>query len=155
MQQPYSSFTQNGKVGRVYRLSDHSARKKRAQTLFKALAVLRGGAKQAQFGTDIAPKAIIVAGLTCGNPIFNHLFESDSDSGQAVLDIKALQEVAKDYADRIVTPILVGIRTGYLKNENEVRTLATKPISQSNGTTIEIKILTPIEAANSIGELLP
>ncbi len=154
-QHPYVSFTQNGKLGRVYRLADKSERKKRAQTLFKALAVLRGGAKQAQFGTDIAPKAIIVAGLTCGNPIFNHLFEVDSDSGQPVLNINALQEIAKDYANRIVTPIFVGIRTGYLKNENEVRTLTTKPIAQGNGTAIEVKVFTPIAAANSIGELLP
>jgi CRISPR-associated protein Cst2 len=154
-QQPYSSFTQNGKIGRVYRLSDNSERKKRAQILFKALAVLRGGAKQAQFGTDIAPKAMIVAGLTCGNPIFNHLFQIDSDSGEALLDINALREIAKDYADRIVTPIVVGIRTGYLKNENEVRALATKPASQGNGTTVEFRVVTPVEAANSIGEMLP
>jgi CRISPR-associated protein Cst2 len=154
-QQPYSAFTRDGKLGRIYRLSDRSERKKRAQALFKALAVLRGGAKQAQFGTDIAPKAIIAAGLVGGNPIFNHLFQIDSESGQAVLDVKALKEITKDYSDRITTPVFVGIRTGYLKNEAEVRALTSSPVNQSDDSKIGIRVLTPIEAANAIGELLP
>jgi CRISPR-associated autoregulator DevR family len=152
-EQPYSVFTQNGRLGRVYRLVDKFERKKRAQALFKALSVLRGGAKQAQFGTDISPKAMIVAGLTCGNPIFNHLFDAN-ETGQASLDVRALQEIVKDYADRIVTPVFVGIRTGYLTNENEIRALPNALANRSDGSVVELRITTPVEAANSIGESL-
>ena len=41
----------------------------------RSLGVLRGGAKQAQFGCDVSPKVIILAGLSCGNLIFNDIFE--------------------------------------------------------------------------------
>ena len=54
-------------------------RTERASELLKALSHLRGGAKQAAFGTDVAPKAIILAATTCGNPIFNSLFIDDGD----------------------------------------------------------------------------
>src|SRR5581483_10661322 len=122
-QEPYSALTQNGELGRIYQLMDRNKeRKRRATALFKSLAVLRGGAKQAQFGTDIAPKVLVLAGLNCGNPIFNHLFIEDAEG--PVLKVDTFKEVVRDYADRIVTPVLLGIRAGYLKNENEVRGLA-------------------------------
>ena len=106
-EEPYNALTQNGRLGRIYRLTDvYNKRKERAAALFNALAVLRGGAKQAQFGTDISPKVLVLAGLTCGNPIFNHLFKDDTDG--PTFKVKTFEEVIKDYADRIVTPVLVG-----------------------------------------------
>ena len=54
-------------------------RKERASELLKALVRLRGGAKQAAFGTDVAPKVMILAGTSCGNPIFNSLFIDDGN----------------------------------------------------------------------------
>lgn len=148
-QEPYKSLTQIGKMGKVYRLVDgNDSRKARAAALFKALAVLRGGAKQAQFGTDIAPKVLILAGLTCGNPIFNHLFREDGDG--PAFKTETFKELIGDYADRIVTPVFIGIRTGYLRNESEVRDLA-----KEGGQSVRVKVTTPIEAARSIGDLLP
>ncbi len=169
----YTSLSQNGRMGRVYRLVNRPGlRKERARALFKALAVLRGGAKQAQFGTDIAPKVLILAGLICGNPIFNHLFKDDAEG--PVLKIEGLKEVIGDYADRIATPVLIGVRSGYLKNEADVRSLAgwwevkrqatpsppTKlegpsAIKAQEGQWVEVRVMTPVEAARSIGELLP
>jgi hypothetical protein len=172
-QEPYRTLTQDGKLGQIYRLvSANNTRKERAAALLKALAVLRGGAKQAQFGTDVSPKVLILAGLTCGNPIFNHLF---LDNGEGpVLKVDAFKQIIRDYADRIVTPILLGFRAGYLRNEAEATKLAgwwpvkrdRKPEDTSSkeeplkaepqeGEAVEVKIGTPIEAARSIGELLP
>jgi CRISPR/Cas system-associated protein Cas7 (RAMP superfamily) len=164
-----------GKLGKIYEMADAAMkRKERATALFRALAVLRGGAKQAQFGTDVAPKVLILAGLTCGNPIFNHLFKDDPQG--PVFQTETFKEVLKDYADRIVTPVLLGIRTGYIKNEEEVRqlegwyqitnlgssslTTLRGPIKMAEqeekqqGRWIEVKVVTPLDAAKYIGDLL-
>lgn len=166
----------NGKAGRVYEMTDAAtARKARAGALIGALALLRGGAKQAQFGTDTAPKALVMAGLTCGNPIFNHLFVDGGDGPE--FKIETFKEVIHDYADRIVTPVLVGLRAGYIKNEAEVGKLdgwwqvnrdkrgaascdtatlgGPSPEKHEEGASVEIRVLTPIEAARCMGELLP
>lgn len=172
-QQPYDALTQNGRIGRVYRLVNVTrVRKQRAAGLFKALAVLRGGAKQAQFGTDVAPKALILAGLTCGNPILNHMFRDEGDG--PALRIDTLKEVIADYADRIVTPVLVGMRVGYLKNDSEIRALAgwyqvTRetgecsaaklhgPLDQAaeQGQWVQVRVMTPVDAARCMGDLVP
>jgi CRISPR-associated protein Cst2 len=157
-QEPYRTLTEGGKIGKVYRIAESvkPTPKERASALFKALAVLRGGAKQAQFGTDVSPKVLILAGLTCGNPIFNNLFEEDQEG--PILKVETLTEVIKDYADRIVTPVLVGMRSGYLKNEEDVKKLNnTKVIKELGNNTkfeVAIQVMTPVEAAQKIGEYL-
>jgi CRISPR/Cas system-associated protein Cas7 (RAMP superfamily) len=169
--EPYKSLTRDGAMGKIFRLvNGNNVRRDRAADLFKALAVLRGGAKQAQFGTDIAPKVLILAGLTCGNPVFNHLFRDDGDSPMFKID--TFKELIADYSDRIATPILFGIRAGYVRNECDVRGLEGwwKVTAESSsrtkldgptdhkppeGQSIEVRVITPIEAARKIGELLP
>ena len=148
-EEPYKTLSDNGKTGKVYRVTDNvkPTPKERASALFKALAVLRGGAKQAQFGTDVSPKVLILAGLTCGNPIFNNLFKDDQEG--PVFKIETFQEVLKDYTDRIVTPVLVGVRSGYLKNEKEV-----KALNNAEDSKVQILVMTPIEVAQKIGEYL-
>ncbi|SRR5579875_300252 len=134
--------------GKVYEIENaNDVRKTRAAELLKSLSKLRGGAKQAAFGTDVSPKVLIVAGSTCGNPIFNNLFIDDGNGPQ--LKVDTLKEVVRDYADRICTPVFVGIRKGYLKNENAVSSLSG---IRENG--ISFHICTPIEAANEISKLL-
>jgi len=148
----FKKMSDDGKSGKIYKITGTKTPtvRERASALFNALVVLRGGAKQAQFGTDIAPKAVIVAGTTCGNPIFNHLFKDDGDA--PVLKVETFKEIVKDYSDRIITPVIVGIRAGYLKNEKEV-----KELHDDTGNKIGVKILvmTPIEAAKKIAEYLP
>lgn len=137
--------------GNVYELVNTSkVRKERAAAIIKSLAVLRGGAKQAAFGTDVSPKVLIMAGLTCGNPVFNTIFEDDNSSpnrGKTVsINIKALKEIVKDYQDRICTPIFVGIRAGFLKNEEDV----LQSLTRQDGFIVT----TPIDAAHQMcGEL--
>jgi CRISPR-associated protein Cst2 len=157
-EEPYKTLSDNGKIGKIYRITDKvkPTPKERASALFNALAVLRGGAKQAQFGTDVSPKVMILAGLTCGNPIFNCLFKDDQEG--PVLKVETFQEVIRDYADRIITPILLGVRSGYLKNENEVKALNGTKISVGEGANkkeVEILVMTPVDAARKIEQYLP
>jgi CRISPR-associated protein Cst2 len=136
------------KKGRVYALTQKTERKTRATALLNALAVLRGGAKQAQFGTDVTPRAIIAAGMSCGNPIFNHLFNDDADGG-LTLKIDVLREIMNEFADRIVTPVYIGVRTGFLSNESEVRAY-----TESVGVKRAV-VCTPREAMAKLSAQLP
>lgn len=126
-------------------------RKQRSGELLKALSVLRGGAKQAAFGTDVAPKVLIVAGLSCGNPVFNHLFSEDGAKG-LTFKTSAFKEILGDYADRIVTPVYIGIRKNYIVNEEEV--LALRGDHSFARGSVEVKLATPREAAESIANHL-
>lgn len=132
----------------VYEITENK-RRERAAMILKALAVLRGGAKQAQFGTDVSPKAIIVAGMNCGNLIFNDLF-AEVD-GKPTIKIDALKETIDDYRNRIVTPIYIGIREGYLHLQNQAQ---LKQWIESGENTAEIRLSSPIKAIEALTEQL-
>lgn len=138
--------------GTSYEIADAPAkRRERSSELLKALSVLRGGAKQAAFGTDVAPKCLIAAGLSCGNPVFNHLFEDDPEKGLS-LKTDVLLEILKDYSDRIVTPVAIGIRKSSLANEEQVRALAG--VHDTGRGRVEVAVSTPREAAELIASRL-
>jgi CRISPR-associated protein Cst2 len=126
-------------------------RRSRCGELLKAVAVLRGGAKQAAFGTDVSPKCLIAAGMTCGNPIFNHLFDDDPEKGLR-FRVDAFLEVLSDFADRIATPVAIGLRKSYLANESEVRALAGS--HELKRGRVEVAVGAPREAADLIAERL-
>jgi CRISPR-associated protein Cst2 len=146
-------YTPVKNFGKVYELASNlvQTRNERASAIINSLAVLRGGAKQAAFETDVSPKVLIMAGLTCGNPIFNTLFEDDNSGntrGKTVsIDVDALKEIVRDYKDKICTPVYIGIRTGFLKNEDEVR----RELTRDDGFIVT----TPIDAAKQLTESLP
>lgn len=94
-------------------------RKENASGILKGLAFLRGGAKQAAFGSDVSPKVLILAGMHSANPVFNNIFIGTGEKPQ--LNIDTLLEIQKDYKDRLATPIYIGIRAGYLQNEAEIK----------------------------------
>lgn len=124
---------------KVYQLTDlQEEREKRIAGLLKALSVLRGGAKQAAFGTDVTPKVMILAAVDCGIPIFNRLFEQENE---LTMNVEALKEVIKDYRDRIDGKVYIGLRKGFVSNEEEIRKLAT---DDTNFKDI-LKIGSPIE----------
>ncbi len=147
---------------KIYRMINNP-RKDRATKILNSLAVMRGGAKQAQFGTPVHPQVLIMAGITSGNLIFNNIFE-DSPNGPKI-KIETLDEILKDYSPRLSSNIYIGIRTGYLEVENEKklrewahgkkygkRTIVKDSTSEEYDN--EVKICTPIEAANKISEEL-
>lgn len=126
----------------IYEIADNK-RRERATVILKALAVLRGGAKQAQFGTDVTPKAIIVAGLNCGNLIFNDLF--DEKESQPIMKIETLKDIINDYRNRLATPVFIGIRKGYLHPNNEAE---LQSFAQENSEVVRLS--SPIEAVNQL-----
>ena len=108
-----------------YTLKDaEQIRKTRAAGLLRGLAYLRGGAKMAAFGADVSPKVIVFAGLSSANPCFNNLFIGKGEKPE--LNIALIEEIAQDYADKLATPIHIGIRSGYLGNEDQVKALVEK-----------------------------
>lgn len=126
-------------------------RGERAAMILRALAVLRGGAKQAQFGTDVAPKAIIIAGLNCGNLIFNNLFEERD--GRPVIKLNALKETIDDYRARLVTPVFIGVRDGYLQSQNEAELRSwIEGGAQVNGGNFDTRLATPVKAIEALIE---
>lgn len=107
----------------VYRLQNaEQQRKERTAGLLKGLVHLRGGAKMAAFGADVSPKVIVFAGMSSANPCFNNLYIGNGERPR--LNIDLLKELAVDYKDKLQTPICIGIRKGYLENEEEVKALA-------------------------------
>ncbi|MCU0390387.1 MAG: type I-B CRISPR-associated protein Cas7/Cst2/DevR [Thermoflexibacter sp.] len=105
-----------------YTLKDaEKIRKTHAYGLLKGLAFLRGGAKQAAFGSDVSPKVLILAGMESANPVFNNLFVGMGE--KPALNLDTLKQIATDYKDKLATPIYIGIRAGYLQNEEEIKNL--------------------------------
>jgi CRISPR-associated protein Cst2 len=155
-------YLKEGKIRRVdsqrnvYEMVENP-RKVRATEILKALAVLRGGAKQAAFATDVAPKAIVLAGLSCGNLIFNDLFE-DTREGPTV-KLATLQEIIADYADRLMTPVFIGIRTGYLHADSESALCAwvkAQEASMARGENVhKVVLTTPMQAMHQFVKVLP
>lgn len=106
----------------IYTLKNaEQIRNERTAGLLKGLVHLRGGAKMAAFGADVAPKVIVFAGMSSANPCFNNLYKGAGERPE--LNIELLKELAYDYKDKLQTPIHIGIRTGYLGNEQEVKAL--------------------------------
>ncbi|PIP18036.1 MAG: hypothetical protein COX43_00970 [Parcubacteria group bacterium CG23_combo_of_CG06-09_8_20_14_all_35_9] len=145
----YAPLLRGATNGKIYRVTDKVKpdRISRAIEVLNALAKMRGGAKQAQFGTDVSPKLIIMAGLNCGNPIFNDLFRENNDGNGIDVKLDALKEVITDYEDRITSPVIIGIRSGYVANEPEVKALIKV------GKTSVI-VTTPIQAVEKFREYL-
>ncbi len=130
---------------KIFRLKDlENKRRERAADILKALSVLRGGAKQAAFGTDLAPKAIILAPLSCGNPIFNSLFNEEKE---LIFKIETFKEVLGDYKDRITGKVYIGVRKGYISNEEEIYDLV-----EDNEFKDKVVVTTPVDAVNRFNE---
>lgn len=114
-----SLITEEGEKGKkIYKIANlEEARKKRTAELLGALSVLRGGAKQAAFGTELSPSFIIIAAMNCGNAIFNHLFYEEKT---LIFKTDTFLEIISDFKDRIIGNIYIGLRKGYIHNEDEI-----------------------------------
>lgn len=137
----------NGSEREIYELVDaDSSRKERAAALIRSLAVMRGGAKQAAFGTPVDPQAIVFCGMTCGNPIFHHVFAGSDDDPS--LNVEFFKEIVSDYKNRIISPVFIGIRSGYLSNEDKVRELK----GELEGVNVEV--MSPLQAAEGMANFI-
>lgn len=113
-----------------YELKDSkNIRNKNASGLLKGLAFLRGGAKQSAFGSDVSPKVLILAGMESANPVFNNIFVGTGE--KPALNIDVIKQIATDYKSKLATPIYIGIRAGYLQNEDDVKALGERFVIDS------------------------
>lgn len=94
---------------------------KRAVELIKALTTLSGGAKMAQFGTDVTPRLFVLAGMSRPLMIFDDLLREDG--GKPSLNVPLLKELIADFGPYIKTKVYIGLRESYLANQDEVRQL--------------------------------
>ena len=124
--------------GKVYIRKDlHDYQNRIASEVVKGVSRLRGGSKLAQFGADVSPKFMILAGMSVGGMIFDNLIVPKD--GLASLNIKALTEIVGDYKEKITTKIYIGIREGYLANQEEIRALdKISGIPVVHGTPISV-----------------
>ncbi|KAA6347681.1 hypothetical protein EZS27_004835 [termite gut metagenome] len=122
------------KFKRYTMINAEITRKERATGLLKGLAYLRGGAKMAAFGSDVSPKVLILAGIESANPIFNNIFVGKGE--KPALNIAIIKELVNDYKEKLATPVYIGIRSGYLENESEIKGLQKEGFIV--GTPIEI-----------------
>ena len=118
-----------GKFKRYILKDAETKRKTHSAGLLKGLAYLRGGAKQSAFGADVSPKVLILAGMESANPVFNNLFIGTGE--RPILNIEALKQIAEDYKAKLATPIYIGIREGYLQNEEEVKAIGGSFVAKS------------------------
>ena len=131
-----------GNHDRYTRKEAEKTRKERAAGLLKGLSHLRGGAKLAAFGADVSPKVLILAGMECANPVFNDLFDGSGE--KPALKIETLKQVIEDYKSKLATPVYIGFRSGYLKNESDI----IKEFTDEG----KVKTGSPIAMANSFIE---
>ncbi len=100
---------------KAYRLP-YEQRLERITTLFDAMAMLDGGAKQSLHYTDITPPLVIMAVIRGGNHIFGHVIGANG-RGLPEIKIEALVESLTVFKDEILSEIFVGWVRGYLDEE--------------------------------------
>ncbi len=120
----------------------------RLKLLLDAFAITNGGAKSTQFGTDISPKVLVLAGQSGGNPILSNIY-TQGESGP-YLNIDSFITRIKSCAARglFQTPIFVGIRQDYLLNDEDVR--AIPDLVNSQISPLKVVVTTPLKAVEGI-----
>ena len=94
-----------------YTLKDaENETKQHASGLLNGLAFLRGGAKQAAFGSDVTPKVLIIAGMESANPVLNNLFIGTGE--KPALNIETIKQIQSDFQGKLATNIYMGIQIG-------------------------------------------
>ena len=101
-----------------YWMLDSETRSKRAQDIINALPYLSGGAKNTSHLTDVTTKILVLAAIDGGNHIFMNIVREEN--GETIFDIDALDEVINDYSDILKTDVYIGLRSGFLKDIQDI-----------------------------------
>ncbi|MDH7597835.1 MAG: type I-B CRISPR-associated protein Cas7/Cst2/DevR [Methanothrix sp.] len=131
----------------AYRLTLEE-RLKRITTLFKGMARLEGGAKQALHYTDVSPALVVLAVTRGGNHPFGRIIGANS-RGLPELKLEALNEALTVFSDDILSDVYVGWVRGYLDEE---RARLEEFVRQAENN--RIKISHPREAFSALIETL-
>ncbi len=93
-------------------------KKQRIKILLESLLIINGGAKNPQYGTDITPKIIILAGQNGANPLLSNIFEMGEE--KIVINFEKLIQKVKGFKAIFETPIYLGFRTDFLENSKQI-----------------------------------
>lgn len=102
---------------KAYRLS-REQRIQRIAPLIRALAELRGGAKQALHYTDVTPAAVLLVVTKGGNNPLQYVVGA-GEGGQPRVNTDALKETVRAWRDIFLSPIYVGWTAGFHDAERE------------------------------------
>lgn len=102
---------------KAYRLKPEE-RRKRLTPLIRALAELRGGAKQALHYTDVTPAAVLLVVTKGGNNPLQYVVGA-GEQGQPRVNVDALKETVRAWRDTFLSPIYVGWTAGFHDPERE------------------------------------
>ncbi|NMC08187.1 MAG: type I-B CRISPR-associated protein Cas7/Cst2/DevR [Candidatus Lokiarchaeota archaeon] len=102
-----------------YQINDAAIiRKARVLAALEGLLVIHGGAKSAQYGTDITPRLMLLAGQDGGNPVLSGVLRAGARTIK--IDVDLLLATVKRHASLFKTPVYCGMRAGYVENEAEI-----------------------------------
>ncbi len=90
-------------------------RRKRAKDTISVLPYLSGGANQTLHLTDVTPKLVVLTVLRGGNHLFMNIAKDERRIAR--INVNALKEVLKAYADRLETDVFIGRRSGFLDEQ--------------------------------------
>ena len=85
-------------------------RAQRVKDIFEALPFLAGGAKQALHHTDVATRFVVLAVIEGGNNLWMGIASSDD---KKPINVKALEQVIRDYSDVIKGGVFIGRQEGF------------------------------------------
>lgn len=102
---------------KAYRLS-REQRVQRIAPLIRALAELRGGAKQALHYTDVTPAAVLLVVTKGGNNPLQYVVGA-GEGGQPRVNVNALKETVRAWRDTFLSPVYVGWTAGFHDPERE------------------------------------
>ncbi len=129
--------------------SSEALRKKRILFLLKNMLTIYGGAKSTQYGTDISPKVFVLSPQNGCNPILSNMFEMGSTKVR--LNCERFLTISKKYKHLFKSPIILGVRSGYLENIGELIELAE---NLENEINLKLIFTTPIKIIDHLEELL-
>ncbi|MEZ4965155.1 MAG: type I-B CRISPR-associated protein Cas7/Cst2/DevR [Saprospiraceae bacterium] len=110
--------TAAGEAHKLVRL-EKRIREKRATDTIAALKFINGGAMQTNNMADVTPKFIVLATMASGNHPFSHVATSFGQFEQEFrLNVEGLEEVLNDYGTQFRGKIFIGIRSGFLSDED-------------------------------------
>ena len=125
-------------------------RQQRAVDTIGVLPYLNGGANQTLHLTDVAPKLMILTVLRGGNHLFMNAVQAHR--GEAQLHIEALQEILEVHKNRLLTPVFIGRRAGFLDHQRaEIDGLA----NDGSGSLPEIRVGELNATVEQFCEMLP
>ena len=138
-----------------YALSSDSLGKRRASaaTLFlKALKSLNGGAKSTQYLSALSPKIVVLSLQKSGNPWFMGLVEAQNN--ELRFNVESLKErLSSAPPDEFVSDIYIGIRSSFIKNQDEIESLDNVSLHESSDFVY--KIMSPGKAIDSFLNAIP